>query len=469
MKRNLILTVFILVLGLQVYGQVESEFLNFDSASSSLDDNLFPSISYNSFGFVDDTCGLNDKTVDYSIDSNLNLVSPNGNEFWQVGKNPNIIWESNNLVSDIAIEYSANNGRSWNVIATVPSTTESYRWVIPNKVSRNCLVRLTSGSLIDSSDDVFEISNNTSVCAIVVIGSSTAEGLGASSIEKSWVYKYKNELFQKNTSLVVFNFGLGGLTTFNLLPTDSPTLLPAGVTIDVNRNITKALSYNPIAIILNLPSNDTYNGYSKQTQLTNFAEINVEAEKRSVPIWITTTQPRYFSNPLDVKTQRDVKKAILGRYTDRTIDFWTGISNANGTILSYLDSGDGTHVNDAGHNILLDRVLGENIDYLTCLRGTDIENKDGVKKMSIKRRSKLVGDKFNINFYSFNVGEVQVRLYNKLGRKIITKKGFYRFKEGSNKFKVRLRHAKPKVFYCIFDFKFNRETAVTKSYTLFVK
>ncbi|WP_159018944.1 SGNH/GDSL hydrolase family protein [Algibacter sp. L3A6] len=305
--------------------------------------------------------------VNPSTFSDLTLTSPNGGEFWQVGKIPSISWESNNLSNDVTLEYSIDDGSTWTNIATVSNVTSSYAWGVPNDVSKVGLVRVTSGTLTDASDSVFEISDDDSTCNIVVIGSSTAEGLGASTIENSWVYKYNEALFQKNTMLNVVNLGLGGLTTYDLLPTESSTVLPPGVTIKTDRNITKALSYNPIAIILNLPSNDTYNGYSTSTQLTNFAEINSEATNSSVPIWITTTQPRYFSELADVQTQIDVRDAILNTYTDKALDFWTDIAENDGTILSNLNSGDGTHVNDVGHGILLDKVMGENIEDLTSV------------------------------------------------------------------------------------------------------
>lgn len=400
-----------------------------------------------------------------SADTSLNLVSPNGNEFWQVGKTPNIIWESNNIFDDVYIEYSTNNGISWNPIATVSSATEHFPWTIPNAVSKICLVRLRFGEQTDVSDGAFEISNDSSTCAIVVIGSSTAEGLGASSVENSWVYKYKEALFQKNTKFKVLNFGMGGLTTYNLLPTNSSAFLPAGVAIDVNRNITKALLYNPVAIILNLPSNDTYKGYSKETQLANFAEINAEAEYSAVPVWITTTQPRYFANAEDVQKQRDVRDEILNVYEGRTIDFWTDLSDVNGRVLSSLDSGDGTHVNDAGHDILLNKVLEKNIENLS-FRGNMA---NGVDRISIKRYSKIVGDKCKINFYSFNEGLLKVKLYNEFGQEVVANEEFYSFKTGSNKFKLRLKHTKYKELYCMLDFQSNGEPVVETKQTFFVK
>ncbi|WP_405294106.1 SGNH/GDSL hydrolase family protein [Algibacter sp. Ld11] len=408
--------------------------------------------------------------VDYNPVPSISVSSPNGGEFWQAGKNPVISWESNNLSDNITLEYSTDNGSSWTAIATVSDVTESYTWEVPSEVSTDCLVRLTSGALNDVSDSVFEISDDISTCTVVVIGSSTAEGLGASSIENSWVYKYNNILFQNDTRLNVVNLGLGGLTTYNLLPTGSSTALPSGVSIDTNRNITKALSYGPVAIIVNLPSNDTYNGYSRTTQLANFAEINTEAANSSIPIWITTTQPRYFSDPADVQTQKDVRDDILSTYLDKCIDFWTDIADTDGTILSYLDSGDGTHVNDDGHSILLNKVISKNIGDLTCSSSTLSDDVFAVDSLSVKLYpNPLIDGDLNFSFASLNSGTLQLELYNTLGQKITAGKEFYNFNTGSNTFKINMDHIKSQVLYCIFNFKYKGEAAVTKSYTLYVE
>ena len=408
--------------------------------------------------------------IEYTPEPSLALTSPNGDEFWQVGKVPSIAWESNSLSNDVTLEYSIDNGSTWVNIATVSSVTRSYAWSVPDDVSENCLVRVISGALTDASDDVFEISDDDSTCNIVVIGSSTAEGLGASTIENSWVYKYNEALFQKNTMLNVINLGLGGLTTYDLLPTESSTVLPSGVTIKTDRNITKALSYNPVAIILNLPSNDTSNGYSASTQLANFSEINAEATNSAIPIWITTTQPRYFSNPADVQTQRDVRDAILSTYTDKALDFWTDIAASDGTIIPNLNSGDGTHVNDEGHSILLNKVMDKNIDDLTCLTSTLSDNSLIGKNLSLKLfPNPLVEGDLNLNFRILNTGVLKVSFYNALGQKVAIQQERYNFKAGNNKLKVSVDHIKPQVLYCVFDFMPDGKATITKKYTLFVK
>lgn len=300
--------------------------------------------------------------IDYAATPSIAINSPNGNEFWQVGKTTTINWTASSLANPITLEYSINNGQSWNLISnSVPSTNTTYDWIIPNTISTNCLVRATSTSVQDSSDGVFEISSDSSVNTIVVIGSSTAEGIGASELAKSWVSLYAKSLYNKDTRLNVVNLGRGGYTTYHVLPTG--TAIPSGVsvTIDATKNITKALSYNPIAIIVNMPSNDTNNGYSVADQIANYNVLHHEAFINNVPLWVATTQPRNFNNTTLIQRQIEVRDAILTAYPERSINFWTEIAAADGRILSNLNSGDGVHLNDSGHAILTNKVLEANL------------------------------------------------------------------------------------------------------------
>ncbi|WP_179319137.1 GDSL-type esterase/lipase family protein [Winogradskyella helgolandensis] len=311
--------------------------------------------------------------LDYTPQTSLTLKSPNGDEFWQVGKTPEIMWDSTSLSSDIDLEYSIDNGASWSAIATVPYTTNSYSWTIPNTPSENCLVRATSSLISDTSDTVFEISSDNTSRNIVVIGSSTAEGTGASSPEFAWVNLYAKALFQNDTRINVINYGKGGYTTNHVLPTGTSIPSEVAVTIDTERNITKAISNNPIGIIVNLPSNDTSNGYSVADQLNNFATLYNEAVINAVPIWITTTQPRYFASATQTQDQIDVRDAIISTYGTYSIDFWTDIADTDGTILDNLDYGDGAHLNDDGHQILFNKVLNKDIIDADCISSLPAE------------------------------------------------------------------------------------------------
>ncbi|GAB5520572.1 MAG: hypothetical protein RhofKO_28230 [Rhodothermales bacterium] len=189
---------------------------------------------------------------------------------------------------------------------------------------------------------------------VVLIGSSTAAGAGASMPDSAWANRYRRYGQDLNANFDLVNLARGGYTTYQLLPSSSPALeeRPAPDTL---RNITAALSYQPDAIIINLPSNDRASGFANDEQLANFETMVQTAAAAGVPVWVFTTQPRN----LDAEAQNDqraVRDTILERFGNRAIDVWSGLAREdNGLALTY-DSGDGIHLNDLGHRILFERV-----------------------------------------------------------------------------------------------------------------
>ena len=302
----------------------------------------------------------------------LDLTKPTGGEFWQAGKTADITWISRNL-GLVGLEYSTDDGTNWTVIDTVPAIDGRYEWTVPDEDTDEALVRITSDTLLDTSDSTFTISTDTTTCTIVVIGSSTAEGTGASTQDSSWVGRYR-ELLSDDTRYEVVNLARGGYTTYHILPTG--TDIPAGVGIvpDLNRNVTEALSYDPLAIIVNMPSNDAAQGFSVEAQLDNYEAIEGAASEAGVMTYIATTQPRNFDNASQIQIQRDVRDSILAIYGDRAIDFWTGLADDNGFIIDSLDSGDGTHLNDGGHRILYQRVADLRLDTMDCSGPTAVRD-----------------------------------------------------------------------------------------------
>lgn len=301
--------------------------------------------------------------VIFKKERSLKLITPNGGEFWQVGKTVPITWNSLN-VAQVTLDYSINNGASWINIGSVSAPLNSYDWIIPNTPSNQCLVRITSDTLSDVSDANFEISPDNSVCRIVVLGSSTAAGQGPSTIDSAWVNRYTNYLYNKNTSFEVVNLAQGGYNTYKIIPTGTPKPSWVGTTADPNRNLTKALTYNPYAIIVNMPSNDAAGNIPVSEQLFNFKAIVDSAALQGVKTWVTTTQPRNFTNQFQIQLQKDVRDSILSIYGDYAIDFWTGTAQTNGFILGIYDSGDGVHMNSKGHRLLLAKMAAKMIDTL---------------------------------------------------------------------------------------------------------
>jgi lysophospholipase L1-like esterase/sugar lactone lactonase YvrE len=289
----------------------------------------------------------------------LTVTSPNGSEQWAAGSVENINW-TGNYTGTVKLEYSADLGASWNLIATAPTTSgsSSYAWTLPSVVSPNMLVRV-SDNTVSANSDVSDASFLVSTKVIVVVGSSTAAGTGPSNIDSAWVWRYRRYVKSVMPNAIVINLAVGGYTTYECMPTGF--VPPSGKAAPhTNANITKALSYHPSAILVNLPTNDAYWNYTITESLNNYATIAAEAANAHVPIWISTSQGRNLA-----QDGRDLllatRDSILAIYQDHALDFWTGLSDADGYILSQYNSGDGVHMNSDAHKILCDRVIAAQI------------------------------------------------------------------------------------------------------------
>ncbi|MEL6593686.1 MAG: SGNH/GDSL hydrolase family protein, partial [Bacteroidota bacterium] len=136
----------------------------------------------------------------------------------------------------------------------------------------------------------FSLLAQTEPCAglqsykIVVLGSSTAAGAGASTSDSTWVNRYRAHLQAINSGNQVVNLAQGGYNTYRLMPDgfQPPSGRPQP---DSAKNISAAIAENPDAIIVNLPSNDVASGYSVAEQLGNFDTIVARAQQANIPIW----------------------------------------------------------------------------------------------------------------------------------------------------------------------------------------
>jgi hypothetical protein len=78
----------------------------------------------------------------------LILVAPTSNNIFSTSSGMNISWKSNAAISSVKIEYSPDNGKSWNIISdSVPCTPNKvniYLWNgIPNGIKGNILIKVS--------------------------------------------------------------------------------------------------------------------------------------------------------------------------------------------------------------------------------------------------------------------------------------------------------------------------------------
>ena len=100
--------------------------------------------------------------ADFTISaSSLVLSAPNGGENWYTGDVQNITWTTVGSIPNVKLEFSTNNGSSWQTIVASVANSGSYGWTIPATPSASCLVRITDAADANRSDvsnAVFRIS-----------------------------------------------------------------------------------------------------------------------------------------------------------------------------------------------------------------------------------------------------------------------------------------------------------------------
>jgi lysophospholipase L1-like esterase len=203
---------------------------------------------------------------------------------------------------------------------------------------------------------------------IVIIGSSTAYGSGATPIDSSWARKFAGYIGLQNSQSSLINLGLPGYTSYHLMPTGYIPPPTRPFPVDTTHNITRALQLKPDAIILNLPSNDIGLGVPVSEVKANFDLMVAKADSANVPVWVTTTQPRNTLSPAEKAMQFELKTWIMQHYGSKALDFWTDIAMPDYTINPFYSANDGVHVNNAGHDLFFRRVVEEKIWDTICLR-----------------------------------------------------------------------------------------------------
>jgi len=242
---------------------------------------------------------------------------------------------------------------------------------------------------------------------IVVLGSSTAAGAGASQSDSAWVNRYRKAIQQINPNNQVINLGVGGFTSYRIMP-DNHQPNPGRPLPNTAKNITKALTYNPDAIIINLPSNDIASGFPITEQIFNFDSIVALANNFGVPVWVCTTQPKNMSLS-NMQLQVNMRDSIYAHFSPNVLDFWTTLASANNSLSTTYDSGDGTHLNDAGHGLLANRTLQK--DILSALY--ILPNQLDYAIIKIIEHSPFCGDSLaHFEVVLANIGNTTVNNYN---------------------------------------------------------
>jgi lysophospholipase L1-like esterase len=191
---------------------------------------------------------------------------------------------------------------------------------------------------------------------MVVIGSSTAAGEGASSPSRGWVGLLSSSLENMvTTEWSSRNLAQGGYTTSELLPGSG-----------ANGNIDDSLELDPNLVVVALAgSNDLSAGTSESVFLSRLTTLRDTARAAGVPVFFVSTAPKDLSTS-ERQALRDWAEAmetsfgscwVPGRadeYSPCFIDIFEPLANSSLGVEATYSAGDGIHLNDAGHAVIFE-------------------------------------------------------------------------------------------------------------------
>lgn len=108
------------------------------------------------------------------ITEKLVITYPNGGEKFTPGTSEAIHWDATNTTQNFILEYTTNNGTSWNPIATVNSNLKIYSWTVPSTITGNAKIRISSGAIQGQSTNTFSIANMVTGLQITQVCTTTA-------------------------------------------------------------------------------------------------------------------------------------------------------------------------------------------------------------------------------------------------------------------------------------------------------
>jgi len=185
----------------------------------------------------------------------------------------------------------------------------------------------------------------------VVLGSSTAAGAGATA-GQGWVARLAEQ--ERLRGVHILNFAKGGLTTYAALPTG--TAVPAGRPLpDPEANVTAALSHRPHWVLVAFPNNDTALGYAAEETVANLLRIRAAAREQGVGVLVLSSQPRNM--PADRRARlAQIDQQLSANAGPCFVAVHNLLATSDGLLHPLYDAGDGVHLNNAGHAVVLQQV-----------------------------------------------------------------------------------------------------------------
>jgi len=190
---------------------------------------------------------------------------------------------------------------------------------------------------------------------VVIIGSSSAAGQGASTRTASYAWRLGAWIAANRPDGCAVNLARGGYTTWHLRPLASPDD-PARPRIDTARNIEAALARHPRLVVLHLPSNDAAEGIPLDESVRNLEGILSRTRAAGVALLVVGAQPR----PLDGDENRLLRlwaRALDTLSATESVNVWDSLALDSTRMKPWLTAPDGFHLNDSGHALVYRQIL----------------------------------------------------------------------------------------------------------------
>jgi len=110
-----------------------------------------------------DPADVSDDLFSISTNAYIQVTAPNGGESLTAGAAFSIEWNSANLTEHVKIELSIDGGLTWDVVSADEANDGQYSWIVPDRASTDCLVRISGSPTIavfDVSDAPFTINGS---------------------------------------------------------------------------------------------------------------------------------------------------------------------------------------------------------------------------------------------------------------------------------------------------------------------
>ena len=193
---------------------------------------------------------------------------------------------------------------------------------------------------------------------IVVLGASTAAGTGATPLDSSWVNRF-SAILATNNSAQVINLANGGYTTFHAMPNGFRR--PKRPVVDTAKNISKTLTLRPNLVLITFPSNDVANGYSNEEILANYSRMAQLLDSAKIAYIIFGSQPRNLSSESERQRLKNVNEQTKLKFSSHFNDYYDQLASPTNTIKIQYSFGDGVHLNNSGHAVILNTVINHKI------------------------------------------------------------------------------------------------------------